>query len=39
MRMAASRPKLSAAVLAQCATYRFAPIAVVAAEAAAEEAP
>lgn len=32
-----SRPRLSAAVVAQCARYRFAPIAEVASEAAAEE--
>ncbi len=33
-----SRPRLSAAVVAQCAQYRFAPIAEVAAQAAADEA-
>ena len=33
-----SRPRLSAAVLAQCASYRFERIAEVAAQAAAEEA-
>ena len=33
-----SRPKLSAAVIAQCAPYRFAPIAEVAAKAADEDA-
>jgi len=33
-----SRPRPSAAVIAQCAPYRFAPIAAVAAEAAAEDA-
>ena len=32
-----SRPRPSAAVIAQCAPYRFAPITTVAAEAASEE--